>query len=396
MRILGARPPADAALRLFAQRYDLDAVKERLTMPILCMVGEQDTLIRPEIVAALASVLPDARMRTVPEAGIRSISRILLFSINWCAIFWLKSATRAKPRRCDRGETKPAQIRRIGRWIQLAYTRDRMNQFAKGICVTILTIAIAGLGACTPVQNPNGVVDPRNPGSHIGTSNGYDGSHSIAAASSAGTVVGGTIDSPQSQGLTDYLKRHQLPLVGAQVVTSTSGGRQVILFGFVASDFGKSDAEEKARHYLKDQSVVVDNRIKISAALAGGASGGARSSVAGTPPANAMPSDGSDPYAGAGSVQDYENNQPPPSYAQSQQFQSYGSSSSSTSLLLPLLGMLMGGSIGGGSFGGSFGGGGFGGSPGYGGGYGGGGYGGYPSYPPPSSPYGGGPNPYSF
>ena len=71
-------------------------------------------------------------------------------------------------------------------------------------------------------------------------------------ASSAGTVAGGTIDSPQSQALSDYLKHHSLPLVGAQVVTSPSGGKQVILFGFVASDFGKTDAEQKARHYLKD------------------------------------------------------------------------------------------------------------------------------------------------
>ena len=47
------------------------------------------------------------------------------------------------------------------------------------------------------------------------------------------------------------LKHHSLPLVGAQVVTSTSGGKQVILFGFVASDFGKTDAEQKARHYLE-------------------------------------------------------------------------------------------------------------------------------------------------
>ena len=35
-------------------RYDLAAVKSRLTMPILCMVGEEDTLIRPDIVKALA------------------------------------------------------------------------------------------------------------------------------------------------------------------------------------------------------------------------------------------------------------------------------------------------------------------------------------------------------
>ena len=69
MRILGARPPADAALQLFGQRYDVAKAKERLTMPILCMVGEEDTLIRPDIVRALAAALPDARIRTVPGSG---------------------------------------------------------------------------------------------------------------------------------------------------------------------------------------------------------------------------------------------------------------------------------------------------------------------------------------
>jgi len=69
IRIHGARPPADAAMRLFGQRYDVAKVKKRLTMPILCMVGEEDTLIRPEIVRALASTLPNAQMRTVPGCG---------------------------------------------------------------------------------------------------------------------------------------------------------------------------------------------------------------------------------------------------------------------------------------------------------------------------------------
>jgi 3-oxoadipate enol-lactonase len=69
IRIHGARPPADAGRRLFGQRYNLAAVKERLTMPILCLVGEDDTLIKPEIVRSLASALPDARMRTVPGCG---------------------------------------------------------------------------------------------------------------------------------------------------------------------------------------------------------------------------------------------------------------------------------------------------------------------------------------
>src|SRR5277367_4742683 len=69
IRIHGARPPADASIRLLNLRYDLDAVKLQLTMPILCMVGEEDTLIRPAIVKALASTLPNSRLRTVPGSG---------------------------------------------------------------------------------------------------------------------------------------------------------------------------------------------------------------------------------------------------------------------------------------------------------------------------------------
>ncbi len=286
-----------------------------------------------------------------------------------------------------------------------------MNLIIKGLSAVVLTVAMSALAACTPIQNSFGTADPTNPASQMGSSNGFGSNSTMPTPSSAGTVVGGVVDSPSSQGLSDYLKHHQLPLVGAQVVTSSSGGRQVILFGFVASDFGKTDAEQKARHYLKDQSVVVDNRIKISPDLAG-AGGSAGSTVNGVPSANAMPSDGTDPYAGSGSIQDYQNNQPPAFASQSQQYQQYGSTGGSPSMLttiIPLIGMLGGGSIGGSSMGGSFGGfggggfgggspgfGGFGGSPGYGGGYGGGGYGGYPSYPPPTSPYGGGAPAFSF
>jgi hypothetical protein len=202
----------------------------------------------------------------------------------------------------------------------------------------------------------------------------------MPAPSSAGTVAGGTIDSPQSQGLSDYLKHHSLPLVGAQVVTSPSGGKQVILFGFVASDFGKTDAEQKTRHYLKDPTLVVDNRIKISPELAGGAAA-AGSTVNGVPSANAMPSDGSDPYAASGSIQDYQNNEPPGVQAyqaqgQYQQYQQYGGyNSPPPSMLTTILPLLLGGGMtiggGGGGYGGSFGG--------FGSGY---GYRSY-GYPPP-------------
>ena len=149
-----------------------------------------------------------------------------------------------------------------------------------------LAAALAGLASCEPVQNPYGATK----GTQLGSSSSFDSGSGMAAPSASGTVAGGTIDSPQSQGLSDYLKAHSLPLVGAQVVTSSSGGKQVILFGFVASDFGKTDAEQKARHYLKDPTLVVDNRIKISPELAG-SDGSSHSTVNGVPSGNAMPYD---------------------------------------------------------------------------------------------------------
>ena len=256
-----------------------------------------------------------------------------------------------------------------------------MSRIANALAVFGLAVALAGLASCEPVQNPYGTTGATK-AAPLGTSSSFDSSSSLPPPSSAGTVAGGTIDSPQSQGLSDYLKHHSLPLVGAQVVTSPSGGKQVILFGFVASDFGKTDAEQKARHYLKDPSLVVDNRIKISPELAG-SGGSSGSTVNGVPSANAMPSNGSDPYAASGSIQDYQNNEPPGAQAYQaqgqQQYQQYNSAP--PSMLTTILPMLLGGGM-------SFGSGGYGG---YGGGYGGfgsgyapgyGGYG-YPTYPPP-------------
>jgi 3-oxoadipate enol-lactonase len=69
LMILGARPPADSMARIAARRYDLAKVRERLTMPILCMVGEEDELIPPGVIKVLADELPDARVVTVPHCG---------------------------------------------------------------------------------------------------------------------------------------------------------------------------------------------------------------------------------------------------------------------------------------------------------------------------------------
>src|SRR5208282_2744242 len=260
------------------------------------------------------------------------------------------------------------------------YNLDTMSRVANTLAVFGLAVALAGLASCVPVQNPYGTGATK--AAPLGTSSGFGSSSSLPPPSSAGTVAGGTIDSPQSQGLSDYLKHHSLPLVSAQVVTSTSGGKQVILFGFVATDFGKTDAEQKARYYLKDPSLVVDNRIKISPELAG-----SRNSSGST--VNGVPSDGSDPYAASGSIQDYQNNEPPGAQAyqaqgQYQQYQQYNSAP--PNMLTTILPRLLGGgmSMGSGGFGGGMGGFSSGFAPGY------GSYGGYPAYPSPmpSSGYG--------
>src|SRR5690242_13573032 len=114
-----------------------------------------------------------------------------------------------------------------------------MSRFVKACLKITIAAAIAALAACTPIQNP--YTHPATTSSNS-SSLGYGSSSNFPAPSSAGTVAGGTIDSGQSQGLSDYLKHHQLPLVGAQVVSNPSAGRQVILFGFVASEYGKTDA----------------------------------------------------------------------------------------------------------------------------------------------------------
>jgi 3-oxoadipate enol-lactonase len=69
LRILGARPPEDAIKRLGSRRYDLAKVRERLKMPILCIEGEEDALIAPEMIRLLVRALPNARLAMVPRAG---------------------------------------------------------------------------------------------------------------------------------------------------------------------------------------------------------------------------------------------------------------------------------------------------------------------------------------
>ncbi|HKV53861.1 MAG TPA: hypothetical protein VJN94_04390 [Candidatus Binataceae bacterium] len=77
-----------------------------------------------------------------------------------------------------------------------------------------------------------------------------------------------TVDTGASTSLTDYLRKHRLPLVGAQVLKDHSGDARVVLYGFVATDYGKQDAARQALAFLKLKDAPVDNRIAIRPEIA--------------------------------------------------------------------------------------------------------------------------------
>jgi hypothetical protein len=229
----------------------------------------------------------------------------------------------------------------------------------------MLVLAISAAGCMTPPNPP-----PAGP-SQIGSASAGGDANDALPYTPPSTVhpaplKNAHVDQAQTQKLTDYLKAHHLPLVGGQVMINPSGQRQVILFGYVRTDYGKGDAESKARRYVNDSTVTVDNRIKIEPALAN--LNGKQS-----PEAQNGEAQGTDPNNVSG-VEAYEQQR---YEEQLQQQQIYGYQSqggpSGLSMAVPFLGL----------FGGSFGGGGIGfGSGGFGGGYGGGMY---RPMPPPSS-----------
>ncbi|MGH8012017.1 MAG: hypothetical protein ACREQ4_05920 [Candidatus Binataceae bacterium] len=84
----------------------------------------------------------------------------------------------------------------------------------------------------------------------------------LAAAALSADAQDYTVERKTSQALTAYLRTHRLPLVGAQVLTSAAGKR-LILYGYVATSFGKTDARKKALKFLKQPNLAVENRIVI-------------------------------------------------------------------------------------------------------------------------------------
>jgi len=169
--------------------------------------------------------------------------------------------------------------------------------------------------------------------------------------------------------LTQYFHDHCLPLVSAQVSRASGGSQQVLLYGFVASDFGKDDAQNKARELLGQNFNDIHNSIMVRPQLA--------EMTPPQPPASSA-LEGSNP-----GIPGIPGGIPPTGAVQ--QYQAQGQSGGWSSMLAPLLGGLsIGGGMGGFGSGMGMGSGimvapgGMGMYPGY-GGY--PGYPGYPSYP---------------
>ncbi len=145
-------------------------------------------------------------------------------------------------------------------------------------------------------------------------------------------------DPNASAALTDYFKHHRLPLVGAQVLRNPNdGARAVVLYGFVGSDFGKSDAQRQAEDFINDASVDVDNRIRVNPDL-----------LTARTPAGAASPDADDPdaqeqanaNASMPGVQNYVDQQNQASQLQQYQQQNSMSGMNSMMPLIALLGIL--------------------------------------------------------
>jgi len=71
------------------------------------------------------------------------------------------------------------------------------------------------------------------------------------------------IDQGTSDAITKYLHMSELLMVTAQFSTSPGGSKQLILTGFVATQFGRDDAERIATGYLNDPSVKMVDQILL-------------------------------------------------------------------------------------------------------------------------------------
>jgi hypothetical protein len=139
----------------------------------------------------------------------------------------------------------------------------RLMRKALAVCLAIaMTLAQSCAG---PAQNVNAYRTTGASGA-VAAPTGNTPGAAVASGLPAAHIdtTGYRQDQSTSQALTDYLTQHKLPLVGAQVLTAPDGSRAVVLYGFAGSEAGKQGAVGKARGYLKDSTVAVDNRVKVN------------------------------------------------------------------------------------------------------------------------------------
>jgi hypothetical protein len=153
------------------------------------------------------------------------------------------------------------------------------------------------------------------------------------ALSVAAVSVSSAADSDGADdSLSAYLHARRLPLVEARQITDDRGVESVLLYGFVATENGKRDAEDETRDFLDDPDITILNRIKVRPELLTLGRSNADSSTASAPDetgtdeiGNPVPDDlgnapdqGSAPAATSqpqdypqqlGSIQDYANQQ---------------------------------------------------------------------------------------
>ncbi len=77
-----------------------------------------------------------------------------------------------------------------------------------------------------------------------------------------------TVDQQLSESLTTDLRGHLLPLVGAQVGKNAAGARRVVLYGYVATQKGKTDAESRTLAYLGSPAPEIVDHIVIQPEIA--------------------------------------------------------------------------------------------------------------------------------
>jgi len=217
----------------------------------------------------------------------------------------------------------------------------RLLQFGMGVW---FAIAITWAQACAPATQAADPYSTTNPPAQLGSvgknSGAADPPNGYGSASAVGDppidTRGYRADQGESQALTRYLKAHRLPLVAAQVLDGSGGKRAVVLYGFVGTDFGKSDATTKAQRFLADRSVVVDNRINVRPELlASGRASRSSSSSAGTAESEANNSS----YPGADRYVEEQNSNPAIQQYQQQQQGTAMSTAVPLVLMLAIVGM---------------------------------------------------------